>query len=447
MAERRRLSVAAAAAACLAVAAAGCGDEQEPIRVAVLTECTGVLEASEGSILAVAQLPFIERGARLRGAGPAEGLEDASVGGRPAELLKGCVVTIDLTRQIVEVRRLIEKEGADVIIGPVGEEEGVLIGRLATRYPDVTFVLGSSAAQEPTLSDPPPNVFRFSADGAQSAAGLAAYAYRDLGWRRAGLVMDPLPASWETAAGFVAEFCALGGTVVSRDLLSAGGLVPDGGAADRALAARLTREVDGTALINTYYNPEEFLRAYGRQTASLPRRLVVNGYGFSFPGGLSPGGVDLSGVVFGQDVPLDSERPQWRRHRRAYARAFPELPPASAAGPLELPVYMGAEAVARALERVDGDLGRRGGRLRAALAKVSFEGPAGPIRLDHNRQGIVSVHLRRIEGRGRRARTVPFRVEREVDQSFAGAFTSKTAPPSLESPECRAGRVPAWAAG
>ena len=438
--------VAAAAAACLTVAAAGCGDEQEPVRVAVLTECVGVLEASEGSILAAGQLPFLERGARLRGDGPADGLEDASVGGRSVELLAGCVEVGALTRLIVEVRRLIEKESADVIIGPVGETDGVLIRRLAARYPDVTFVLGASSAQEPTLSDPQPNVFRFAADGAQSAAGLAAYAHRDLGWRRAGLVMDFDSASWETAAGFVAEFCALGGTVVSRDVLLAG-LVPDGREADRALAARLTREVDGTALINTYYNPEEFLRAYGRRTASLPRRLVVNGYGFSFPGGLSPGGVDLSGVVFGQDVPLDSERPQWRRHRKAYARAFPELPPASAAGPLELPVYMGAEAVARALERVDGDLGPHGGRLRAALAKVSFEGPAGPIRLDHNRQGIVSVHLRRIEGRGQRARTVPFRVEREVDQSFAGAFTSKTAPPSLESPECRAGRVPAWAAG
>ena len=80
-----------------------------------------------------------------------------------------------------------------MVIGPVGEPEGVLVRRLAARYPDVTFVLGASSAQEATLSDPQPNVFRFVADGAQSTAGLAAYAYRDLGWRRAGLVMDPFP--------------------------------------------------------------------------------------------------------------------------------------------------------------------------------------------------------------------------------------------------------------
>jgi branched-chain amino acid transport system substrate-binding protein len=447
MAEVRRLLAAGAVAICLALAAGGCGKEDQPVRVAVLTECIGLLEASEESILAAAQLPFMERGARLRGDGPSDGLEDVSVGGHPVELLAGCTTAAsDLTRQIVEVRRLIERRGADVVIGPVGEPEGVLVRRLAARYPDVTFVLGASSAQEATLSDPQPNVFRFVADGAQSTAGLAAYAYRDLGWRRAGLVMDPFPASWEAAAGFVAEFCALGGSVATREPLFAE-LEPGGAAADHAIGARLRREVDGTMLIAGFISAADFLRAYRRRTESLSRRLVVNGFGFVQPGGLSPGGIDLSGVVLGNDVPLDSERPQWRRHQRAYVRAFPQLPPESAHGLLELPVYMGAEAVARALERVDGDPGPHGGRLRAALSKVAFDGPAGPVRLDRNRQAVVSVHLRRIKGRGERAHTVPFRVEREVDQSFGGAFGADTPAPSFESPACRRGPVPAWAAG
>jgi branched-chain amino acid transport system substrate-binding protein len=217
MAELRLLAVGAAAA-CLTLASAGCGEQEPPIRVAVLTECIGPEEAHREGILAAAQLPFIARGARPRGKGPAAGLEGASFGGRPVEMLVGCTVP-DLSALIIEVRRLIETSGADVIIGPLGEEAGIVIRRLAARYPHVTFVLGASGAQAATLSDPQPNLFRFVADGAQSAAGLAAHAYTDLGWRRAALVMDPLPHSWEQAAGFVAEFCALGGTVVSRDPL------------------------------------------------------------------------------------------------------------------------------------------------------------------------------------------------------------------------------------
>jgi branched-chain amino acid transport system substrate-binding protein len=441
MAELLRVLAVGAAATCLALVSAGCGEQKPPIRVAVLTECIGPFEAQRESILAAAQLPFIERGARPRGTGPAAGLEGASFGGRPVEMLVGCTNVPTLSGLILEVRRLIESRGADVIIGPAGEQGGIVTRRLAARYPHVTFLLGASGAQAATLSDPQPNLFRFVADGAQSAAGLAAHAYTDLGWRRAALVMDPLPHSWEQAAGFVAEFCALGGTVVSRDLALGAA------AADRALAARLSREVDGTMLISTFTNPAAFLRAYDRGAAALPRRLVLAGFAFSLPDGLSPRRFDLSGVVLGGDLPLDSERPQWRRQQRAYARAFPQLRPESAHGPFEHPPYMAAEALARALEQVDGDLGRDGRRLRAGLSKVAFEGPAGPVRLDRNRQAVVSVHLRRIEGRGRRARTVPFRVVEEVDQSFGGAFDRGTPAPSFESPKCRRGPVPAWAAG
>jgi branched-chain amino acid transport system substrate-binding protein len=444
MAELLRRLAVGAAATCLALASAGCGEQEPPVRVAVLTECIGPLEGFKESILAAAQLPFIQRGARAREKRPAAGLEGASIGGRPVEMLVGCTVFSNLSGLIIEVRRLIESRGADVIVGPVGETEGIVVRRLAARYPNVTFVLGASGAQAATLSDPQPNLFRFVADGAQSAAGLAAHAYTDLGWRRAALVMGPLePHSWEQAAGFVAEFCALGGTVVSRDPLSSQ-LGPGGAGADRALAARLSRRVDGTMLITSGSSPTHFLRAYDRRTATLPRRLVLTGFAFALPGGLLHRGIDLSGVVLGGDLPLNSERPQWRRQQRAYARAFPQLP---AQGPVEFAPYMAAEALARALERVDGDLGRNGRRLRAALSRVAFDGPAGPVRLDRNRQAVVSVHLRRIEGRGRRARTVPFRVLEEVDQSFGGAFDGSTPSPSFESPKCRRGPVPAWAAG
>jgi branched-chain amino acid transport system substrate-binding protein len=446
MAEPLRLLAVGAAAACLALASTGCGDEEPPVRVAVLTECIGPLEVFKESILAAAQLPFIQRGARPRAEGPAAGLEGASFGGHPVEMLVGCINIANLSGLIIEVRRLIETSGADVIIGPVGETGGIITRRLAARYPHVTFLLGASGAQAATLSDPQPNVFRFVADGAQSTAGLAAHAYTDLGWRRAALVMDPFePHSWEQAAGFVAEFCALGGTVVSRDPLLVQ-LAPD-----RALGARLSREVDGTMLITTASSPTHFLRTYDRGSATLPRRLLLAGFWFAQPGGLSPGGppprgVDLSGVVLGGDLPLDSERPQWRRQQRAYVRAFPQLPSGLAHGPVQFAPYMAAEALARALERVDGDLGRDGRRLRAALSKVAFDGPAGPVRLDRNRQAVVSVHLRRIEGRGERARTVPFRVVEGVDQSFGGAFDGGTPAPSFESPKCRRGPVPAWAA-
>ena len=61
------------------------------------------------------------------------------------------------------------------------------------------------------------------------------------------------------------------------------------------------------------------------------------------------------------------------------------------------------------------------------------------MRLDPNRQAIVSVHLRRIAGRGEHAATEPFRIVQDVDQSFGGAFVHGYAAALV-----RVARVPAW---
>jgi branched-chain amino acid transport system substrate-binding protein len=440
-AKARRLLCAVPLIACATLAAPGCREKPEPVRVAVLVECSGAYDYFRQPMLAGAQLPFIRRGAVRKGGRPDDGLTGAAAGERPVELIEGCTEIGDLTLLITETRRLIETEGVDVIIAPIGETEAMVMRRIAARHPDTTFLLGSSASRDATLRRPSPNLFRFVADGAQSAAGLAAHARRDLGWRSAALVFDDLPASWESAAGFVAEFCALGGSVVARELFT------ESAASDRALAARLAREVDGVALVSTFFSSSQFLRAYSRHVGRLSRRLVLTGFGFTLPGALPPGRIDLSGVVFGFDIPLASERPQWHRYLRAFERAFPGVESGLVNSALVFADYVSAEAVARALERSGGEVGTRQHRLRAALRALAFDGPAGPVRLDRNRQAIVSVHLRRLASRGRAVHTRPFRVVRDVEQTFAGAFDARTPAPSRELPRCRRGAVPPWARG
>ena len=424
-----RLAAAAVVAACALMAGGCASDDPPPLRVGVLVECTGLLEASGDGMLAGAQLPFIERGAELAGTDPNEGLRDVEVGGRPVEIAKGCTEITAIAHELVEARRLIEEEHVDVLIGPVGETEGVLLSRMAARYPDVTFLISASVAQDVTLRPPRPNVFRFVADGAQSVAGLGTYAYRRLGWRDVTVVEDPIAGSWEQAAGFAKEFCALGGRVRSNELLL-------WTKADSALGARVAGQADGVALFDGFYDPELFLRAYRAHGGALARRLLISGYAFGVPNGLSPGPVDLSGVVIGGDIPVQSESPAWLRYRSAYRKAFPGLPVREATGLLILPTYVSAEALARALESVDGEIGPHGRDLRAALAKLAFEAPMGPVRLDANRQAIVSVHLRRVEGHGADVRTRPVRIVRGVEQSRGGSFTAADPAPTLLGAGC-----------
>ena len=61
-----------------------------------------------------------------------------------------------------------------------------------------------------------PNVFHVAPDIRQVQAGLGAYAFHTLGWRTADIVEEDDPQGYATSAGFIAEFCSLGGTIVGR---------------------------------------------------------------------------------------------------------------------------------------------------------------------------------------------------------------------------------------
>ena len=61
----------------------------------------------------------------------------------------------------------------------------VVAREVARLYPEVPFVATFWDESEVTLHRPAPNLFRFSADFAQQTAGLGAYAFEELGWRRA----------------------------------------------------------------------------------------------------------------------------------------------------------------------------------------------------------------------------------------------------------------------
>ena len=207
----RTLPVVAAALAVFAAAVAGCGTDEQVVRIGVLADCQGALRGFGDGELAGAELPFLRRGARLLGTGPGGGVSAIDVGGRRVELVQGCQETGEHTLYIEEARRLLENEHVDVVVGGAS----IVARELARRYPRAIFVSTFWDEQEITMRLPAANLFRFSPDYAQREAGLGAYAYHQLGWRRAAVVADYANPGWAGAAAFTAEFCALGGQVVA----------------------------------------------------------------------------------------------------------------------------------------------------------------------------------------------------------------------------------------
>ena len=102
------------------------------------------------------------------------------------------------------------------------------------------------------------------------------------------------------------------------------------------------------------------------------------------------------------------------------------------------------EGLLRGLEAADGDLsdGRR--RLREELARVRFDLPSSPVRLDRNRQAIRNVYLKRIDYEGGKQVSRLVRVVPDVEQTFGGLL-SKSPPPGPGSQPCRKATPPPWA--
>jgi hypothetical protein len=86
----------AAALLVLALTAA-CG-ERPPIRIGVITDCTGLYRSLEDAELSGAALPLIERGAQLRGRRASDGIGTVDVAGRRVELVRGCTESLESRR-------------------------------------------------------------------------------------------------------------------------------------------------------------------------------------------------------------------------------------------------------------------------------------------------------------------------------------------------------------
>jgi branched-chain amino acid transport system substrate-binding protein len=424
---------------CLALLVASCGGRgAATIRIGVLANCEGLFGFARDASYAGAELPLIQRGARLLGSNPSNGISEAEVAGKKIQVLFGC--GDDTTaKALSQARRLVEQLGADVLIGPTLNGESLALKEYARQRPETTFVDSLAGAQSLTLDDPARNLFRFGPDVAQLSAGLGAYAFRTLGWKRVVTVAQQQGAfggggEYTQVAGFVAEFCALGGKVVKR-VWSAPAQVSAYAARDRA---------DGFFVVD----PGNFETEFGALRGSLAKRIL---------GGIFMGSALVSaelqqrlvGVVTGGSHPFESAR-SWRSYLAALGKAFPDLqaqtPLLEAQTVFPLPYYDAMTAVLQALEQVHGDLSGGERQFQTALAKVRLESPIGPIHLDRNRQAVLPIYLGKYQRSAigevsyRTIRVVP-----NVNQSFGGYFHTNGPLPSETYPPCVRRHPPSWA--
>jgi branched-chain amino acid transport system substrate-binding protein len=421
-----------AAIAALALGLAGCGSGERPLRIGVIVDCQGAFRALGDVELAGAQLPLMARGAERKGREPSGGLTAAHVDGRPVELVRGCSESGELSALTQVARLLVERMNVDVVVeGGVFSVDGIALREVARRYPDVPFLAAADGPREVTLEGPPASLYRVAADYGQGIAGLASYAYRELGWRLIAVAAEDWVSGWGAETAFVREFCSLGGRVTVRVPLAPGGPPND--------PARVPREVDGVAVLasGNAVTPE-YLRALARRVGAPARRLVLGPEITVDAELLRSAGSILRGVAGASYAPPPAASPDVRSYLRAYARANPGAPAGEALNPLVTSYRNAVEAVLQSFERAHAELSRDRHELRATLGRLRTRLLGVEVRMDAHRQAVVSTTLVRV-GDPSAVQTVD-----GVDQSIGGLVPVDYVP-SEAGQACRRAPPPRWA--
>lgn len=445
----------AAVVLALAVIAAGCGGDDEAtgqtggattggqatgeaIKIGIFANNEGPFAPFEGQTWGGAMLPLINRGATPVSGDPKEGVENAVIAGHPIELVYGgSDATPD--KAVEEARRLVEQEKVDILVGPLSGSEGIAVANYSKEQPGVTFVNGISGAQDTTLKVRSPNFFRFHNDGTQWTAGLGDYAYNELGWRNVVTIGDDYDFPYSQIAGFVAEFCSIGGNVSKR-------LWPALGEEDySSFITQIPEDVDGFFMGVGGTGTVAFVKQYEQLRGNLADK-IMGGIFMTDPVILKELGDQVVGVVTAGMTAGDSQESSYLDYANGLGEAYPDLK-GTASSVFAYGYYTAMEAIAQGLEQVKGDLSGDQAAFRDALANLELDAPLGTIKLDENRQAIMDNFLQQIvkdnNGDGvpdvKTIKTIP-----QVDQTFAGAFSPETPSPDRTHPPCKAGTPPPW---
>lgn len=415
---RMRTGAKTFAAAVLAISLAGPALAQETIKM-------GALATLEGAFTVLGEDSM--RGVRLA-------LEEFNhtAGGKKIELVTGSS-DASPDSAVRATRKLVEQDGVRVLIGPLSGSEGLAVKDYAKTQPDVTFLNGSSAAQDTTLREPAENFFRFNTDGAQWMAGLGEYVYNEKGYRSLAVLAEDYSFPYTQVFGFLEPFCRLGGKAPA----DARFWVPIGNKDYSSVIAALPDDVDAIYVALGGADAVNFLTQYEQAGGDLP--LVAGSITVDQTVLGSKG--KTRGFVVGTPSagPVSDtwDDPSWAAFVEAYKKQFPDGFPSPSL--FAHAYYINTKAALLALDKVNGDLSDGGKAFRAALTSLEFETPTGMVKLDERRNAVADIFLTEvIEGPEGNLVNKTIKVIPQVDQTLGVSYDEflKYGAVSRENPKC-----------
>jgi branched-chain amino acid transport system substrate-binding protein len=411
----RRTLLAVSAAAMMAMGAAA-AQAEDTIKVGLLATLEGAFTVLGEDSVRGAELAFQEH--------------NYTAGGKKLVIVKGSS-DASPDSAVAAARKLVEQDGVQILIGPLSGDEGIAVKNYAKTQPQVTFINGTSAAQDTTLRDPAPNFYRFTTDGAQWQAGLGQYAY-DKGYKKIVVVAEDYSFPYTQVFGFMLGYCKAGGHVVDKFW------VPIGNKDFSSIVASIPDDIDAVYVALGGADAVNFLSQYDQAGGTKPMIGGSITVDQTVLGSKGKTKTYLIGTPSAGPIADNWDNPKWKTFVAAYKKAYPNgfpSPSLFAHG-----YYVEASAMMEALDTVHGDLSDGQKAFRAALASETVDTPTGMVKLDKNRNAVADIFLTEVaQGEDGNLYNKVVKVIPAVDQTLGTPEDQFLAlgPVSRTNPECK----------
>jgi branched-chain amino acid transport system substrate-binding protein len=359
-----------AAAAILAVVLVGGATAQQPVKIGLLATLEGPFAAGGQDGMRGAELAVKQRG--------------GMVAGRKIEILKASSdakpdVAVNATR------KLVEQDKVDIMVGPLSGSEGIAVKNYSKTQPNVTFINGSSGAQQTTLQDPSPNFFRFNTEGAQWMVGLGEFALKTKNYKKMALIAEDYSFPYSQVQGFMSEYCKLGGRVTHK------AWVPLGSKDYSSVIAGLPADVDALLVVLGGADAVNFLTQYEQAGGNKPMvggSITVDQTVLNFKGKRRE---SLLGTASAGPIADSYDGADWKKFVADYKENFKDGFPSPSL--FAYVYYINMKAALDGLDAVKGDLSGGQAKYREALKNLKLKTPTGEVVLDENRQAIGTTFV------------------------------------------------------
>jgi branched-chain amino acid transport system substrate-binding protein len=436
------------AAGGIASAATSSSAAGTPIKIGILSDCQGAFGAQYAADIGGAIAAFVQyAGAQPANKNdPTKGMKGGAVAGHPLKIVGFGCSNDNAQRAISETKRLMEQLGAHILIGPLSGDEAVAVAHYAKAHPAWTFINGTAGSQDPTLQIAPKNFFRYNGDGAQWNAGIGDLMYHKLKWHKAAIIMDDYSFGWTSAAGIIADFCAVGGNIVKR-------VFPPLNTTDYSSFVRQLpppNQVDGYFWVVGGTGTVASLKAMQAAYPGSVSKTKISGNLFlEVTGNFEQVAPLISGAyVGGFGTPgTDYKAPAALKYVSQQKKIWKQIPPlgpmnaANAYNGFYFNYYKAAWALVKGLTAVNGNVSNQK-PLQAALSKVSLATPFGLVKLDKNRQAIEGEWSYQVFAQPGKTEVKTVQYIPNVDQSFGGTFKHTSPPPGRSQPPCQKRSLP-----